>query len=416
MYDTSPLSPACATKPSSIVIVGGGQSGAWAAKTLRDQGYAGAVTLVCDELHSPYERPALSKAVLSRSAEPHTTQVFAADVLESLALHWRRGIRVESLDRPSKRLFLSDGSELVYDKLIFCTGGRALRPRIPGIDLAGVHTLRTLDDCQYLGEAMRRSRSVCVIGGGWIGLEVASAAVGMGKAVTLLERSTRLCERALPAEVSAHVLDVHLAAGVDVRLGMEVEALERSGAGLCVVSANAATVRADIVVIGAGLVANDEVASKAGLLCDHGIAVDTRCSTSDPDILAAGDVALAPNQWAGRRVRLESWQNATDQAVVAAKACLGIEAAYDPLPWFWSDQHGVNIQIYGWPGAKGLIVTRPVKAPGSFVTFLLEEDRIVGAVAVNAARELRMSRKLIEDRRIVRPAELADPAFKLSSL
>jgi 3-phenylpropionate/trans-cinnamate dioxygenase ferredoxin reductase subunit len=403
-------------EPTSVVILGGGQAGAWAAKTLRDEGYSGPITLVSEEFHAPYERPPLSKLLLKQPALAHSAQIFDDAFLDGLSLDWRKGVRAESLDLGAKRIQLSDQSTLPYGKLIFCTGGCALRPGIPGMDLPGVFTLRTLDDCNRLHDALQTAKTLCVVGGGWIGLEVASTARGMGKSVTLLERGRRLCQRALPPEMSAYMLELHRTAGVDVRLDSEVSAIESSGASFCVTTSDGASVTADLVVIGAGLVANDDVAAAAGVQCDRGILVDNRCVSSDPDVLAAGDVAVAPNRWAGRSIRLESWQNATAQAIAAAKTALGQDVHYDPLPWFWSDQHDVNLQIFGWPQPHHRAVRRNLGADDAHITFLLDGDKVVSAVGVNAARELRMSRRLIEDAIAVEDGRLADPDFKLSEL
>jgi 3-phenylpropionate/trans-cinnamate dioxygenase ferredoxin reductase subunit len=238
----------------------------------------------------------------------------------------------------------------------------------------------------------------------------------MSKPVTLLERGSRLCERVLPAGVSADLLALHQHAGVDVRLDANVTAIQADGARLRVVAADGTFVLASLVVIGAGLTANDEVAANAGLPCAHGIIVDNHCVTADPDILAAGDVAVAPNRWAGRAIRLESWENAREQAIVAAKVLLGANARYEPLPWFWSDQHGVNLQIYGWPQPHHRAITRHLALPNSQITFLLDAGKIVSAVAINAARELRMSRKLIERFTPVLESALGNPDIKLSSM
>jgi 3-phenylpropionate/trans-cinnamate dioxygenase ferredoxin reductase subunit len=401
-------------EPASVLILGGGQAGAWAAKTLRDEGYGGEITLVGEELHAPYERPPLSKALLKQPALVPSAQVFDDTLLDGLSLTWRKGVRAESLDLGSRRVLLSDESALSYGKLIFCTGGRALRPAIAGVDLPGVHTLRTLDDCSRLHDALKTAQTLCVVGGGWIGLEVASTARSMGKSVTLLERSHRLCQRVLPPEVSVYLLALHREAGVDVRLDSGVSAIESSGTSLCVTTSDGTSVTADLVVIGAGLIANDEIAVGAGLQCNRGILVDNRCITSDPDVLAAGDVAVAPNRWAGRSIRLESWQNATAQAVVAAKVALGQDVRYDPLPWFWSDQHDVNLQIFGWPQPHYRAVRRSLEPKDAHITFLLDGDKVVSAIGINAARELRMSRRLIETSIAVRDRDLGDPDFKLS--
>ncbi|MFZ6646546.1 NAD(P)/FAD-dependent oxidoreductase [Undibacterium sp. TJN25] len=401
-------------EPSSVVILGGGQSGIWAAKTLRDEGYEGEVTLVSEELHAPYERPPLSKALLQQPIST-SPQIFDSALLDGLSLTWRKGVRGQSLDLRSKEIVLSDQSTLTYGKLIFCTGGRALRPEVAGMDLPGVYTLRTLDDCVRLHKGLQTAQTICVVGGGWIGLEVASTARTMEKSVVLLERVNGLCTRMLPPELSAYLLELHRLAGVDVRLNSEVSAIGSFGRSLCLNISDGKFLTADLVVFGAGLLANDEVAAEAGLQCDRGILVNHRCVTSDPDVLAAGDVAVAPNRWAGRPIRLESWQNATAQAVIAAKVALGQDVMYDPLPWFWSDQHDINLQIFGWPQSHHRTVRRNLDRKDAHITFLLDGDKVMSAIGVNAARELRMSRRLIESAIAVRDCDLGNPEFKFSA-
>jgi 3-phenylpropionate/trans-cinnamate dioxygenase ferredoxin reductase subunit len=402
--------------PDSIVVLGGGQAGAWAAKTLRTEGYTGEISLIGDELDAPYERPALSKKVLAGTAQPESTLLLKPEALADLGVKWLPGVRATSIDRSTKRLALEDGRSLGYGKLLLCTGGRPLRPPIAGIDLERVFVLRTLADCRQIALALETAHSVCVIGGGWIGLEVASTVRELGKQVTLLENNSRLCERVLPPNVSEHLHGIHRAAGVDIRLGTRAEVIERTQRGLTIKDQAGNVITADLVVVGAGLIANDELAAKAGLLCARGVVVDSRCRTSDPDILAAGDVAISHNALAGELIRLESWQNATDQAVVAAKVALGADDRYDPLPWFWSDQHGTNVQIYGFPRKTQHVVTRWLDSAGSFLSFTLDRGSLVGVVGVNAPKQVRSARKLIQEQRVLREEDLADARVPLSAL
>lgn len=405
-----------ATAPNSVVILGAGQAGAWAAKTLRDEGYEGRITVVGEETHAPYERPPLSKALLKGSVLPPSAQVFSDSTLETLRVQWKRGVRAEALDLATRTIALAGGETLPYEKLILCTGGRALLPSVPGIQLPGVFTLRTLDDCVRMRNAFEGAQRVCIVGGGWIGLEVAATAREMGKSVTLLHKADRVCERVLPPQVSASLLTLHQANGVDVRLNVEADGISQEGAELAVSCNDGAQMRADVVVVAVGLAPNDELAVAAGLKCERGILVDSQCRTSNEHVFAAGDVAVAPNRWAGQAVRLESWQNATDQAAVAARVLLGKDVSYDPLPWFWSDQFGMNLQIYGWPQQSHRVVARDLDGSKSRILFLLNGNKVESAIAINAARELRVSRKLIERAVEVDDEKLRDTAFKLASL
>lgn len=412
-----PAVAAAAWAAATIVIVGAGQAGGWAAQTLRKEGYTGRLVLIGDERHPPHERPPLSKAVLAGQAEPQSTWLQKSDAFAALGLEWRPGTTVTRIDRAARRLELAGGETLAYDKLILCTGGRARTLSIPGADAPGVHTLRTIDDALALAPLLQPGRSVVVIGGGWIGLEVAATARQKGAEVVVVEAQKRLCERTVPAEISEHLLALHHTHGTRVLLGAGVERIGSTTDGRSAVTLSDGGVLAcDAVVVGVGLVPNDELAREAGLECAGGVLVDARCRTSDPDILAAGDVAVADNPWAGRRLRLESWQNAQDQGIAAARSALGLEVDYRPLPWFWSDQYGMNLQMYGIPTPAQQIVVRGVAGSDSFVLFYLESDVVKAAIGPNAARDLRFARRLIEQRKPVDPQRLADTGVPMSKL
>jgi 3-phenylpropionate/trans-cinnamate dioxygenase ferredoxin reductase subunit len=405
------------TEPTTIVIIGAGQAGAWAARTLRDEGFDGRLLLIGDEPHPPYERPPLSKAVLAGEAAPESLHLLDAAALAALSIEWQPNTPVVRLDRTGKRVMLADGGAIPYDKLILCTGGRARELDVPGANLPGVHTLRTIDDAQRLGPALRRDARVAVVGGGWIGLEVAATARKRGAVVTVIETMGRLCERSVPEALSVHLQALHVAQGVEVLLGAAVASFAPGAAGgLDVMLSDGRAIGCDAAVVGIGLVPNDELARAAGLDCEGGLLVDAQCRTSDPDIFAAGDVAVARNSWAGRRLRLESWQNAQEQGIAAARSALGREIHYDPLPWFWSDQHDTNLQIYGVPLPSHQVVVRGDPAAGSFVFFYLEGERMMAALGGNAARDLRFARRLIEKRTPVKAQDLADPGVSLAKL
>lgn len=405
------------TNATTVVIMGAGQAGAWAARTLRDEGFDGRVVLIGDEAHPPYERPPLSKAVLSGDSAPETLHLLNEATLADLSIEWRRSTRAERLDRVARQVLLADGEAIPYDKLILCTGGRARMLNVPGAGLPGVHTLRTIDDALRLGPVLQRDARVVVVGGGWIGLEVAATARKRGATVTVVETMSRLCERSVPEALSAHLRALHVAQGVDILLGAGVAGFaDRASGGIDVQLSDGRTLGCDVAVVGIGLVPNDELAREAGLACEGGVLVDAHCRTSDPDIFAAGDVAVASNSWAGRRLRLESWQNAQEQGIAAARAALGRDVHYDPLPWFWSDQHDTNLQIYGVPLASHQMVVRGDPANGNFVFFYLDGNRLMAALGGNAARDLRFARRLIEKGTPVRPQDLADPAVSLAKL
>ncbi len=405
------------TAPRTIVVIGAGQAGGWAVQTLRSEGFAGRLVLVGDERHPPHERPPLSKAVLSGAALPETTRLMKPEAFEALGLEWRPGAQARRIDRAARQVLVADGEALPYDKLILCTGGRARRLTLPGADRVPLHTLRTIEDAQALAPALGPGRSVVVVGGGWIGLEVAATARQQGAEVVVVEAQSRLCERTVPPEISEHLLALHRAQGTRVLLGAGVNGFAKAADGRSeVLLADGSALRCDAIVLGVGLVPNEALACEAGLDCDGGVLVDAQCRTSDPDILAAGDVAVAYNPWAGRRLRLESWQNAQEQGMAAARAALGHAVDYQPLPWFWSDQYGMNLQIYGMPQPTHRVVRRGDAASGSFVLFYLQGDVVQAAIGANAARDLRLARRLIAQRKPVDAAELADLGTPLARL
>ncbi|HEY8244716.1 MAG TPA: FAD-dependent oxidoreductase, partial [Casimicrobiaceae bacterium] len=377
----------------AIVVVGAGQAGGWAAKTLRDAGFAGRITLIGDESHPPYERPPLSKGVLSGARAPETTHLFKGGAFETLGLDWRHGVRVTRIDRERRRAELNTGEPVTYDRLILCTGGRARALDVPGTGDAGVRTLRSIDDSLAMHAAMGGARALLVIGGGWIGLEVAATARKRGLDVRVVETAPRLASRVLPPALSDALRRLHETNGTIVETGRSVKRFDRTPGGRVAATLDdGRVVETDLVVAGIGLVPNDELARNAGLACTPaGVVVDAQCRTSDEAIFAAGDLAVTPNHLARASIRLESWQNAQDQGIAAAKAALGQDVRYDPLPRFWSDQYDASVHMLGWIEPAQALVMRGDPATLKFTAFALEDGRVRGFCAFNAARDIRPS-------------------------
>ncbi len=382
------------TSPTErVIIVGAGQAGARAAEALRAAGFAGEVVLIGEERHEPYERPRLSKSVLTgeepaAAAAVHPSHWYAA---QGIALRTRT--RVEAIAPRSQAIITADGQRLEYSMLLLCTGSR-VRPLTGAPEgLRGVHYLRTVEDSERLAEELVPGRRLVVIGGGFIGLEVASSALKRGLDVTVVEREPALLERVLPAPIAAKVAALHAASGVKTRLGAAVSHIHGNGAVKNVQLADGGELPAELVVIGVGIIPNTELAETAGAASSDGVVVDEYCRTTLENVYAAGDVTNHYNSILERRVRLESWQNAQNQAIAAARNIAGAGQRYAEVPWFWSDQLDTNLQMVGvaQPGME--IVWR-----GERLAFGLIDGRMRLAVGFDAGGEIRAARRLIESR------------------
>lgn len=395
-----------------IVIVGAGQAGVQALTSLREGGFGGAVTLIGDEPYPPYQRPPLSKAYLAGAFERERLFLKSDDFL-SEACRLRLGTRVAAVERKEKRVRLEDGLVISYDKLLLTTGARPRRLACPGADLMGVCYLRGIDDADGIRAHLARGRRLTVVGGGYIGLEVAAVATSLGVAVTVIETADRLMPRTVSPPISAFYEEVHRAHGVRVLLGATVDAFEGEER-LAAVRAGRERIAADAALVGIGAVANCELASAAGFACDNGVLVDEFARTADADIFAAGDCTTHP--YLGARVRIESVQNAIDQAKIAALGLMDKPRAYNDVPWFWSDQFDLKLQIAGVPRPGDSTVLRGDPASRKFAVFHLRENKIAAVEAVNAAADYIVGRKLIASGKSVAPARLADPQVSVKSL
>jgi 3-phenylpropionate/trans-cinnamate dioxygenase ferredoxin reductase component len=404
----------------TFAIIGAGQSGGWTAKTLRDEGFEGRIVLFGDEPYPPYERPPLSKEVLLGDQPVESTYLWPEGSYDEWNVEMRLDTRVASISPANHSLTLENGETVTYDKLMIATGGRARPLPVAGADLNGVHYLRAISDTVAIragiAAAVTGGSRIFVVGGGWIGLEVAAAARKQGADVTLVEALDQLCGRALTPEFAARLLKIHLDHGVDIRLNTSIDHFEGDGALARAHLSDGETIDCATAVIGIGLIANTELAADAGLETDNGIVVDEFGRSSNPDIFAAGDVTNHPNELLGRRIRLESWENAQNQAIAAAKAMLDKGEAYSEVPWFWSDQYDVNIQLVGLPEECDQTVLRGDPDAPEFIEFYLKDGRIDGAAAMNNPRDLRFTKRLIQARKVVDPAQLADPSVKLQAI
>lgn len=400
----------------TFVIIGAGQAGGWTAKTLRDEGFDGRIVIVGDEQIAPHERPPLSKDVLLGDAESESCLLWAPGTLEEADIEMRLGESVTAIDPDSHTLTLGSGDTLGWTKLMIATGGRARPLPAPGADLDGVFTLRTVADAEAIRPRLKEGATIVVVGAGWIGLEVAAAAGKRGAKVIVTEVADRVCARALTPEMSSWLHALHDRNGIDIRLDCTLERFAGDGALSGIVLADGTEIACDTAVVGIGLIPNVELAETAGLALDNGIVVDETGQTSHPDIFAAGDVTNHPNPLLGRRVRLESWENAQNQAINTAKAMLGNPQPYAEIPWFWSDQYDANIQMMGLPTEWNETALRGDRDAGKFIEFYLQDGTIQGAAAINNPGDLRFTRRLMMSGKTFSAADLADPGVKLQKL
>lgn len=377
------------------MVVGASHAGAQLAASLRQGGWEGEIILVGDEGTLPYQRPPMSKAYL---AGKNTLEQLA---IRSATFYTKQEIKrlddtVQTVDRTDARVTLSSGRSLAYDELALCTGARVRRLAAPGADLRGIHYLRTAADVELIREAASPARRAVIIGGGYIGLETAASLSGLGLQVTVLEATERVLGRVTAPEVSAFFERIHREAGVDVRTEAVVERLEGVDRVRGVVLAGGETVPADIVIIGIGVEPNTELASAAGLQVDDGVVIDDYARTSDPAIVAAGDCASHDMTRYGRRIRLESVPSATEQAKVAAATVCGKSQRITALPWFWSDQYDVKLQIAGINSGYDEIVLNGDPAEGrDFTCYYLRQDELIAADCVNRPRDFMFSKQVI---------------------
>lgn len=405
---------------AGMVIVGAGQAGVQAAEALRAGGYEGPVTLLGDEAHGPYHRPPLSKAWLAGDMDAAQLVMRTPEVLARKGIDLRTGVRVTSIDRSAKALHLADGSTLPYAGLVLATGARARHLPLPGADAAGVLVLRTRDDASAisdrLADCIAQQRPVLVIGGGFIGLEVAATARKKGAAVTVLEAAPRLLGRVLPPVLGDWYADLHRSHGVHLMLGAQVAAIEADARGVSGVRlADGTVLPAGLVVVGVGVIANDALAQDSGLHCDRGIVVDDCARTADPAIVAAGD-CTARRLDDGGLLRLESVQNATEQGKSAAAALLGQPRPFTATPWFWSDQYDRKLQMAGLGSGADRHVVRGDLAGTGFSVFHYRGDRLLAVDSINAAKDHLLARKLLDARVSPTPAQAQDTGFDLAGL
>lgn len=407
------------TGTTTFVIVGGGLAGAKAAEALRDHRFDGHVVLLAQEQRLPYERPPLSKDFLADKKQFSDFTVQDAAWYPDHDVELRLGATVAGIDRDGHAVRLADGDPVCYDKLLLATGSRARRPPIPGADAAGVYYLRTVEDCEALKSVLTRGASLAVVGGGWIGLEVAANARLRGVDVTVVESASLPLLGALGSEVAEVFAALHREHGVDLRLQTSVDEITTAGGAASGLKlSDGSVVAADAVLVAVGATANVELAERAGLaLAAGGVQVDASMCTSDPDIFAVGDIAAADNPVFGTRIRTEHWANALKQPAVAVSNMLGKPAEYDELPYFFTDQYDLGMEYVGHSPGYQRTVFRGDPGTREFTSFWLDGDnRVLAGMNVNIWEGLDDIKSVIRSRRPVDTDRLADPDRPLSEV
>ena len=398
----------------SIVIIGGGQAAAFAAQTLRKEGFEGTLSIISDEEKIFYERPPLSKSVLAGEESPEILSFFSPEAIDALNIDWHKPKHAEAIDRDAQTVTLNDGTTLPYDRLILATGSR---PRVPNANwtaFENVHTLRTIDDSLKLQAAFKAGKRLAIIGGGWIGLEVAATANKLGLNVNLFELAPRLCGRSAPPEVSEYLYNLHTGKGTNIHLNCGAIDLAENADGTLTLTTECNEVNADIVLVGAGAEIATELAENAGLEIKGGIIVDEFGQTSDPNIYAAGDVAIHPVVG----FCTQSWANAQYQAMIAAKAIMGKNPpAYGEIPWVWSDQYDHNIQIMSLPiDEECTLIIRDSGETQKAYIHLDSENRVRSIVAINDPKVIGIGRMWFKRNMVLDPEKLADTSIDVMTL
>jgi 3-phenylpropionate/trans-cinnamate dioxygenase ferredoxin reductase subunit len=399
----------------TFVVVGGGVGGATAAFALRAAGFDGRIVLICDEPRPPYSKPPLSKGVLQGTEAIERTTFRPEKWYVDKDIDLVTGIAVTDLDADGHKVTLADGQLIGFDKLLLATGGTARS--LPGVDdIDGVFTLRSIDDALAIKARMQPGAHLVVVGAGFIGAEVAASARVTGCEVTLLEGMDTPLQRVLPTMLGELYGQFHREQGVDVRTGVAIADVERQGEQVIAHAASGERFTADAIVVGIGMVPNDILAVNAGLDVDNGVLVDEMCATSAPDIFAIGDVANAYHPLFEERMRVEHWQHAQHQAKVAALNMTGTPTPYREVPWVWSDQYDLNLQVAGQPQPEDDVHLRGDVDGRSFSAVLTRNGRMTAAVAVNRADDVRAVRRLLQAGAAIPLEVLADPSTDLTGL
>lgn len=401
---------------NTVVIAGAGHAAGQVVATLKQKKFAGRIVLIGEEPHLPYQRPPLSKKFLAGDLPAERLYFKPASFYDDTNIELHLETRVDSIDRESHSLQTSDGDTIAYDKLILALGSRVRQIPVAGSELEGVHYLRNIADVDSIKKHLAKGKRLVVVGAGYIGLEVAAVCCQLGLDVTVIEMADRVMSRVVSPHVSDFYQLEHTNHGVKLLLSTGLAAFNGKRRVKSVETDNDQKIPADFVVVGVGIMPNVELAEAAGLTIDNGIVVDDQCRTNDPDVYAIGDCTSHPNSIYDQHLRLESVHNALEQAKTAASNICGIETHYSQVPWFWSDQYDLKLQIAGLSQGYDQVVLRGDPASRSFACFYLLNGRLIAVDAINSPRDFMQSKALIADHTICDPQQLEDVAIALKDL
>ena len=400
----------------TIVIAGAGHGAGQVVATLRQKKFAGKIILIGDEAQLPYQRPPLSKKFLSGDLDAERLHFKPASFYDDPQIDVHLNTTVERIDRAGKKVIASDGVEFAYDKLVLALGSRARKIEVPGHELPGIHYLRSITDVEAIRSNMSGNKSVVIVGAGYIGLEVAAVCRQRGLDVTVIEMADRVLSRVVSPNVSDYFQLEHTKHGVKLLLSTGLAAFEGKRRVKRVITDDGQEIPADFAVVGVGILPNSEIAEAAGLDVINGIIVDDTCRTTDPDVYAIGDCTSHPNTIYGRLLRLESVHNALEQAKTAASNICGVESHYSQVPWFWSDQYELKLQIAGLSEGYDDVVLRGDPSNGNFACCYLKDGVLIAVDAINSPREFMQSKALIAKRAKIDRDKLANAKLALKDL
>jgi len=400
----------------NLLIIGAGQSAIQCISTLKKEGYSGSITLVGEEEHLPYQRPPLSKGFLEDSLNKERLYFKKLEFFTENKVQLYLGLSAEKLEIDNQKVYLSDNSVLEFDKLVFATGSRVRLLDFPGSELKSIFYLRDLDDAEAIKKDLETSENLVIIGAGYIGLEAAAIAAKKNKKVTIIEMADRVMNRTVDPQISEYYLNLHESYGVKFHFNTSLETINEVSNSLEVVCSDGTEVKADSVLIGAGVVPNIELAEEAGINCDNGIIVNEFGQTNFKNIYACGDCTNHPNKILNKNLRLESVHNAMEQAKTVASSVMNNPMEYNQVPWFWSDQYDHKLQIVGLSGDHDVVTMRGNTNDAKFMLFYTKDEELIAVDAINNPKEFLISRKLVANKVKIKPKVISDLNTNLNDL